>query len=131
MKLMEKTVIDDDLVKYQWQMEEVTTEKSCLKLALSACKIGELVEVECRGYEDMDTHENYCSFRTQKEFAAGLDQIRKIDADRISLNLKAGGERVVVSFGPCSDYESGNWVTVYGTEETVKKVSAEIQKLIG
>ena len=131
MKLAYKNVIDGDLVNYQWIMEEVKTAKACLKMALSACKIGELSGVECRGYQDMDEHENVCTFATQKEFAEGLDKVKKIEADRIELTLKVDGEEVNVTFGPCSDRDAGNWVKVYGREDIVKKVSAELKNMVG
>ena len=130
MKLMAKNKILD-YVNYQWKMEEVKSEKDCLKLALSACKLGDLIGVECRGYSDMDTHENVATFKTQKEFATGLDAVKKIDADRVQVSLRVGKDDVDVTFGPCANTEDGNWVTVYGKEELVKKISAEIQKLVG
>jgi len=130
MKLMEKTVIGSR-INLQWKMEEVKTEKACLKVALATCKLGELVRVECRGYEDMDEHENHATFETQKEFAENLDKIRKIDADRIEVYLNVDGATVSAVFGPCSDDENGNWVTVFGKEDAAKKLSSEIKKLIG
>ena len=129
MKLAYKHIIDGDIVSYQWIADELVGEKAGLKFALQACTLGELDRVECRGYSDMDTHENFCCFHTQKEFADGLDMVRKIDADSIEVYLKLGDEEVNVRVGLSTKEE--NWITVYGKEETVKKVSATIQKMLG
>lgn len=129
MKLIEKTDLMDGDWSYQWTAEELKNEKDCLRLAISACTLGELDRVECRGYMDMDTHENYCSFKSQRDFANGLDHVKKIEADDIDIFLKVNGKDVRVNIGPCSDqYE--NWISVSGKEETVKAVSAKIQKML-
>ena len=86
MKLIEKTDLMDGDWSYQWTAEELKNEKDCLRLAISACTLGELDRVECRGYMDMDTHENYCSFKSQRDFANGLDQVKKIEADGVTLD---------------------------------------------
>lgn len=129
MKLIEKTDLLDGDWSYQWKAEELKTEKDSLRFAISACTLGELDRVECRGYYDMDTHENYCSFKSQRDFANGLDQVKKIEADDINIYLKVNGEPVRINVGPCSDkYE--NWISVSGKEEAVKAVSAKIQKML-
>ncbi len=102
--------------------DELKTEKDCLRFALSVCTIGELDRVECTGYEDMDTHENFCQFNSQKEFADGLDEVKKIDADRIKIYLNVNGKPVKVTVGPCWDKEEGNYFTAYGDEDVVKVV---------
>ena len=66
---------------------------------------------------------------SQKEFADGLDMVKKIDADDIEVYLKLGDEAVSVTVGLSTKEE--NCITVYGKEETVKKVSATIQKMLG
>ena len=87
--------------------------------------------VECTGYEDMDTHENFCQFNSQKEFADGLDEVKKIDADRIKIYLNVNGKPVKVTVGPCWDKEEGNYFTAYGDEDVVKVVCSAIKKKLG
>ena len=127
MKLTGKSVIRGDVVNYRFAADEIKTEKDCFRFAAEACGFGELEMVECRGYSDMDTHENYCGFRTQKEFVGGLDKVKKIDADVIEVRTKVGDARVGISI-TFMNSNDGNIVNVSGNEEAVKKVAAMIQK---
>ena len=131
MKYVGKSIIRGDVVNYNFTADEMKTEKDCFRFAAVACGYGELEIVECRGYSDMDTHENYCSFKTQKDFVGGLDKVKKIDADVIEVRTKVDGSRVTISITPCWDNEAGNMVNVSGPEEAVKKVAAMIQKKNG
>lgn len=130
MKYLDKYEVLDD-VGYQWKMDEIKTERDCYKLAKICAEIGELDRIECQGYSDMDTHENYCSFKTAEEFVKGIEQVKKIDADTISVISMVDGKRIDCTISPVWDNEKGTTLSISGQEETVKKVSAVLQKKFG
>ena len=122
MKLARTYEVADD-VGYSWKMEEIKTERDCYKLAKICAEIGELERIECQGYSDMDTHENYCSFKTAEEFVKGIEQVKKIDADTISVFSLVDGKHVSFMITPVWDNEKGTNLSISGPEEAVKKVS--------
>lgn len=130
MKYLGKYEVLDD-VGYQWKMEEIKTERDCYKLAKICAEIGELDRIECQGYSDMDTHENYCSFKTAEEFVKGIEQVKKIDTDTISVFSMVDGKHIRFLISPVWDNEKGTEFCISGPEETVKKVSAVLQKRFG
>lgn len=131
MKLREKLPVRGNIVILRWEMDDIKTEEACFALAAAAADIGELIRIECEGYSDMDTHENYCSFETKKAFEKGLDKVRKIDADTISVFLNVGGTQVTVDVNPVWNNDAGTNLSVMGPEEAAEKVSSAIRKKLG
>lgn len=130
MKLVQKFELVDDMC-YSWKMEEIQTERDCYKLAKICAELGETDRIECQGYTDMDTHENYCSFKTADEFVKGIEAVKKIDADTITVVTKLEGKRIDFSISPVWDNEKGTTLSISGPEELVKKASAILQKKFG
>ena len=130
MKLEEKIELIRD-VCYCWKMDEIQTESDCYRLAETAAKLGELERIECQGYFDMDTHENYCSFQSVADFTNGLEKVKKIDADTITVFAKVDGKTVTFAINPVWDNKGGTTLSISGPEETVRKVSSVLKKKLG
>ena len=130
MKLDEKIELIRD-VCYCWKMDEIQTERDCYGLAEAAAKLGELERIECQGYSDMDTHENYCSFQSAEDFAKGLEKVKKIDADTITVFTRIDGKSVSFAINPVWDNKNGTTLSVSGPEDAVKKASSALKKKFG
>ena len=127
MKLKEKIPVRGDVVLYRWKVDDVKTKQACLDLALKASGVGKLDHIECKGYSDMDTWGNYCSFKSAADFKSGMKQVQQIDADTVTVFLKIGNAAVNVTVNPIWDNESGTYMNVMGVEDAVKKVSAALK----
>jgi len=133
MKLEEKKRAQIGKGEYVWfnySVPEVKTEKGCIDLAYQIAKVGNIDLVDCRGYHDMDTHENYAFFESIDEFTEGLSDLKKIDVDTISIRFVEGESTVGVKIHPVWNDESGTNVSVSGMNRAlVEKIAGAIEKI--
>ena len=119
-----------EYVWYNFSVPEVKTEEGCIDLAYKIAKLGNVDLVDCRGYHDMDTHENYAFFHSIKEFTEGLSDLKKIDVDTISIRFDEGESSVGVKIHPVWNDESGTNVYVSGmNREVVKNIAEAIDNI--
>ena len=114
-----------------WSIEEVKTRKQIIGLMLKIAKMGELNGFGFRGYLDMDDNQNEVSFKTPEELSGGYEEIKRIDADCASVDIRTGGGDVNAMFSPFDDEGSGTSMLISGPEKEVKKVVAGIKKALG
>ena len=70
---------------YELAVPEVQTEKEFYGLAYDIAGIENVNRIECQGYSDMDTHENFITFKSRDEFKKNLADVKKIKADSITV----------------------------------------------
>lgn len=129
MKMVKK--FDGKAKTYElWEVEEIKTEKDCLKALARIAGIGKLGGFGFYGYEDMDEHGNEVSFDTVEELKDNLDEIEKIGADTASVYVFIDGKGVEISFNPFWDNEKGTQMRISGEEDAVKKAIQKIKPII-
>jgi len=113
-----------------WEVEEVKTEKDCLKMMARIAGLGKLGGFHFSGYEDMDEHGNEVSFKTIEELKDGFGEIERIGADTATVYVDIDGHEVSVTFSPFWDNEKGTRVSVFGDEGAVRKAEQKIKPVI-
>lgn len=120
--------------EYTWYTipaPEVQTMKDCVALARKIAGIGKLKRVECRGYHDMDTHENYGFYNSVEEFDEDLERLGKLDIDTINITTSINGFYFGVEMNPVGDNKNGTSVCVNGTErEELGEAVKAVQKIL-
>lgn len=134
MKLVDKREAKLGKVAFIWhtfEVPEIKTEQACLQFALKLCTVGKLVTAECRGYHDMDTHENYAFFKSAEEFQKGMDGLKNIDVDTVRITTDISGNRITAEFNPVGDNEDGTRMFLSAKDENaVKQFEAAAEKLL-
>ena len=124
----EKLFISTD---YNWAVEEVKTERDCLKLVAVIAGLKEECGISFRGYEDMDEHGNWTEFGSVEEYKKGIKEVEKIDPDSATIRFEAGDDIITIYVWGIMDNEQGTKITVSGrNENAVKEVSMEIKKAV-
>lgn len=120
-------VLSKGEVGTSWVTEDIKSFDDCMKLIVAVLELGAVDRIECRGYSDMDTHGNECFFRSKEEFKNGVETIKKVDADNISVYIKIGGSDIGVGFHGIG-YEGGLNICVAGNEKVVDNVVSFLKK---
>lgn len=105
---------------YTWytiEAPEIKTMKDCAVLARKIAGIGKLKRVECRGYHDMDTHENYAFYDSTDEFDKDLERLKKLDIETIDITTSINGFYFGVEMNPVGNNANGTSVCVHGSEK--------------
>ena len=119
-----------DFAWYFIDASDIKTEEGCIELAYKIAGIGKLKYAECRGEHDMDTRDKIAVFHSQEEFAKGMDRVREIDVERITVKTLVDGEYVTAEIAPVWNNDEGTQITVSGNnEEIILKVARAIVKL--
>lgn len=117
---------------YEFLVDSAKTEADCAELVKKIAGIGKLDTIDCRGYHDMDTHENYAFCDSVEEFDAVMGKKRKSDIDTVRIRVFVGEVAVTAEINPFGDSEKGTHLSVSGSDApTVKKVASAIKKAVG
>ena len=85
MQIVEKRDTMFGKKSYELAVPEVKTEKEFYDLAYDIAGLENVDRIECKGYFDMDTHENFATFKTRDDFRKNLSDVKKIEADSITV----------------------------------------------
>lgn len=101
MQIVEKADAMFGKMSYELAVPEVKTEKEFYDLAYDIAGLENVDRIECKGYFDMDTHENFATFKTRDDFRKNLSDVKKIEADSITIFFtgKDGLSRTKVAKG--------------------------------
>ncbi len=109
---------------YEISVPEIKTDKEFYSLAYDIAGIGTVDRIECMGYLDMDTHENFITFKSRDEFRKNIAEVKRIETDCITVFFveNKGWNSVKVAFGNASHvYATGNDVFLNSVLALLKK----------
>lgn len=70
---------------YELAVPEIKTDKEFYSFVYDVAGVGTVDRIECTGYLDMDTHENFITFKNRDEFRKNLADVKRIEADSITV----------------------------------------------
>lgn len=106
---------------------EIKTNKESYGLAYNIAGIGSVDCIECMGYLDMDTNENFITFKNRDEFRKNLAEVEKIEANTV--NVRFAGDKM----NGCVKVATGRVTSVFviGSGELFNSVLALLKKRFG
>ena len=111
---------------YLVTIPEIQTEEKIYGLVYEIAGLDKSGRIECRGYTDMDTHENFLSFHNRDDFRKNIADVKRIEPETVTVFFRNGEDSAIIK----AHLGNIEW-DVYGTDKYIEIVLSFLKKKFG